>query len=273
MDIISEKYKDPNLLREKYLNNKPFPHIILDGFISTDLLEAVEAEFPDLSSIKNKIEFANQKEVKFASKGNLDFSPSAHKLVNYFNSEIFLNYIKGLTGIKETLISDPYFSGGGYHEIKNGGYLKVHADFNKHPLLDLDRRVNLLIYLNKKWDSKWKGNLELYDQNDFSSPVISIEPIFNRCLIFSTTSFNFHGHPDKLLCPEKVSRKSIALFYFSTGRPKEEISNTNDPIFVATKGEKFRFDIHSFAKDFLPPFLLRKLKKLFQINNVNKYSK
>ena len=40
MNIISEKFKDPRLIRKKYLNNKPFPHIVLDGFISNDLLNA-----------------------------------------------------------------------------------------------------------------------------------------------------------------------------------------------------------------------------------------
>ncbi len=59
------------------------------------------------------------------------------------------------------LISDPYLSGGGYHEIKNGGVLKVHADFNRHPSLDLDRRVNLLLYLNKNWKEALKHEKKL----------------------------------------------------------------------------------------------------------------
>ena len=45
--------------------------------------------------------------------------------------------------------------------------------------------------------------------------------------IFSTTDFSNHGHPDPLLCPKERSRKSIALYYFSSGRPKNEISNIN----------------------------------------------
>ena len=38
-------------------------------------------------------------------------------------------------------------------------------------------------------------------------------------LIFS------NGHPDPIDCPKDISRKSIALYYFSNGRPKEEILN------------------------------------------------
>ena len=68
------------------------------------------------------------------------------------------------------MISDPYLSGGGYHEIKNSGFLKVHVDFTKHPYLNLDRRINLLLYLNTNWDNNWGGSLKLYDQNDLGKP-------------------------------------------------------------------------------------------------------
>ena len=78
-----------------------------------------------------------------------NLSDTANQLISFLNNDIFLKYLQEITGIKEPLISDPYLSGGGYHEIKNGGVLKVHADFNRHPSLELDRRVNLLLYLNK----------------------------------------------------------------------------------------------------------------------------
>ena len=51
-------------------------------------------------------------------------------MANFLNSQIFLdssptpywNY-----SIK--LQSDPYLQGGGLHELKNDGYLNIHADF------------------------------------------------------------------------------------------------------------------------------------------------
>ena len=263
--LISDKFKNPLEFASQYRNNNPFPHIIFDDFIKKDFLDSVLAEFPDLSIIKNKVQFENQKEIKFASKGSFDLSPTANILVNFLNSDIFLEYLQKLTEIKETLISDPYLSGGGYHEIKRGGVLKVHADYNKHPKLDLDRRVNLLLYLNKDWLSAWGGNLELYNENNLKSPVVSIEPFFNRCVIFTTTSFTYHGHPDNLKCPKERSRKSIALYYFSTGRPKSEISFTeHSTLFVETKGEKFLPDMKKMIVDWLPPIFVRGLKKLLK---------
>jgi hypothetical protein len=36
----------------------------------------------------------------------------------------------------------------GMHEIGPGGFLKIHADFRRHPTVPLQRRLNLLCYLN-----------------------------------------------------------------------------------------------------------------------------
>lgn len=72
-------------------------------------------------------------------------------LTNYLNSEPFLGFLQDLTNIEETIIPDPYFEGGGLHEHKRGGVLKIHADFNKHDKTGLDRRLNVLVFLNKNW--------------------------------------------------------------------------------------------------------------------------
>ena len=57
------------------------------------------------------------------------FGEKTSIFINFLNSEYFLNFLQKLTGIKEILLNDPYFLGGGLHEIKNGGFLKVHSDF------------------------------------------------------------------------------------------------------------------------------------------------
>lgn len=260
--FLNNEYLDTETIRKRYVGNAPFPHIVLDNFISEDLIKRVLKEFPDLSNIQSKIEFKNQKEIKYASSGFSDISESALKLISFLNSDIFLEYLSKITGIDEPLISDPYLSGGGYHEIKRGGVLKVHADFNKHPKLNLDRRLNLLLYLNEDWSDEWGGFLELYDEKNLNEPKASIKPIFNRCVIFTTTSHTFHGHPEPLNCPELRSRKSIALYYFSTGRPKTESSHKHGTLFKEAKGEKFEFKYKEFIKDFVPPIILRNISLL-----------
>jgi Rps23 Pro-64 3,4-dihydroxylase Tpa1-like proline 4-hydroxylase len=264
-EYLNEKhFSDLEGLNKRYVDNSPFPHIVLKDFIKNDLIDDVLTEFPDLSTIDSKIEFENQREIKLASKGFSDISQAAAKLITFLNSDIFLNYLTSLTGIKETLISDPYLAGGGYHEIKRGGVLKVHADFNKHPNINLDRRLNLLLYLNKDWEDDWGGCLELYDEDNLNLPIVSVKPDFNTCVIFSTTSFTYHGHPDKLSCPENRSRKSLALYYFSSGRPQSEVAGNHSTLFVNTKGEKIRTigSLRSFIIDITPPILLRKAKNI-----------
>jgi Rps23 Pro-64 3,4-dihydroxylase Tpa1-like proline 4-hydroxylase len=237
---LNKQWLDSIELNKIYRTNKPYPHIVMENFFHEDKIEKVLKEFPDLSKKpKDKIShFNNLIENKFASK-NIDvLSPSAFNLISFLNSEFFLKYLQNLTGIKELLISDPYLSGGGYHEIKRGGVLKIHADFNMHPHINLDRRLNLLIYLNKNWDEKWGGDFQIFDRN-MNGPLKKVYPHFNTCVIFNTASHTFHGHPDPLMCPKNKSRKSIALYYFSSGRPRSESNKIHSTIFRERENERF----------------------------------
>ena len=63
--FLSDLYKNPLDFVDQYRKNKPFSHIVLDNFIANDLLDNVLEEFPDLSTIKNKVQFANQKEITY----------------------------------------------------------------------------------------------------------------------------------------------------------------------------------------------------------------
>jgi len=89
-------------------------------------------------------------------------SDRIRRFLDAMNGFEMLLFLEALTGI-DGLIPDPYFGGGGLHQIEPDGFLKVHADFNVHPKLKLDRRLNMLIYLNKEWREEYGGHLELWD--------------------------------------------------------------------------------------------------------------
>ena len=113
------------------------------------------------------------------------------------------------------------------HQSQRGGYLNIHADFTVHPhKRQWRRRVNLLIYLNKDWQPEYCGDLELWSR-DMKECVQKIRPIFNRCVIFNTDEDSFHGLPDPIQCPEEMTRKSIALYYFTEEKaiPKKRATN------------------------------------------------
>jgi Rps23 Pro-64 3,4-dihydroxylase Tpa1-like proline 4-hydroxylase len=224
--ILSKKSQNLNdlalLLKNQYSFADPFPHIQIDNFFSDECLNSILNEFPDLSNLKNSQNYKNQNEIKFANNDFKNFSEKMKTFFNFLNSETFLNFLQILTSINEKLIADEKLNGGGLHEIKTGGLLKVHTDFSKHPTNNFDRRVNVLIYLNKDWKKEYKGCLELWDK-EMKECKQKILPSFNKMVIFSTTDFSNHGHPDPIDCPSDISRKSIALYYFSEGRPKEEV--------------------------------------------------
>ena len=46
------------------------------------------------------------------------------------------------------------------------------------------------------------------------SPIKSILPDLNKAVIFRTDTESNHGFPDPINCPENLSRKSIALYYY-----------------------------------------------------------
>lgn len=124
-----------------------------------------------------------------------------------------LQFFEKLTSI-DGLIADPYFTGGGFHEVRTGGLLGVHSDFRINKSLHVERRINAIIYLNKDWQDSYGGNLELWDAG-MTKCLKEIAPIFNRCVVFNTDNDSNHGHPEPLNSPEGLTRKSIALYYYT----------------------------------------------------------
>jgi Rps23 Pro-64 3,4-dihydroxylase Tpa1-like proline 4-hydroxylase len=209
-------------LNEGFKEMYPFQHIVIDNFLKEEYLERILGEVNVLSpenayykiTEKNDLEYN-----KFAF--NTDVGPTVSALFRELVSESFIASIERLTNIKDILPNDLSLKGAGVHKIKRDGYLAVHTDFNtySHPYYGkLDRRINILIYLNPSWKESYKGHLWLCNS---SEPVKKILPILNRCVIFTTTSNSFHGHPERLLAPEGTFRTSIACYYYT--------KNTNEP--------------------------------------------
>ena len=192
--FINKNYLDLKKVAEencsKYLQSKPFPNIVFDNFFKEEILNEILNDFPNnIKDIGNK--FNNKAEKKLSLNSAEKLSVTTNNFINFLNSEPFVKFLNRLTGIKETLITDPYLIGGGLHELKNDGYLNIHADFNQHPKMKLDRRLNILIYLNHNWKDDNGGHLELWDKK-MQKCEKKILPIFNRVVIFSTTDFSYH---------------------------------------------------------------------------------
>lgn len=206
MPIANEK-------RKEYQEADPYPHIIFEDFLESRAAEAALSEFPSPdSSDWNYYIHLNEK--KLGKNARDSFPETIGAIIDELNSSRFIEFLTALTGI-QGLFKDESLEGGGMHQIVPGGFLNVHADFTVHPHhQDWERRINVLVYLNKNWEDRYGGHLELWDKQ-MKACVKKVAPMFNRCVIFSTNADSYHGHPNPLATPSGFTRKSLALYYFT----------------------------------------------------------
>jgi len=250
-------------LADQYQHAEPFPHIVLEDFLDQAILKRVLADFP---SSENKFFFdRDQERLKFQYQPHEVQSALVRNLFAELNSQAFLGFLEKMTGI-DGLIPDPYFEGGGLHETKRGGHLGVHADFNIHGGLKVERRLNLLIYLNEDWDDDFGGQLELW-KKDMSECSVRVKPVIGRAVVFTTALDSFHGHPDPLNCPPERSRRSIATYYYQAAEEGLAALPRRTTNFRARPGseDKSDWDVrrHHFVNDWVPPKLQRLAHRLF----------
>jgi len=196
-----------------YMAAEPYPHIVFDDFLERDAVAAAIAEFPPLDPAQwNNYLHANER--KFSNTDPDTWGPTLQEILAVLNSPRFVAFVGELIGV-QNLLPDPTLEGGGLHQSTTGGFLNVHADFTVHPHnRRLQRRANILLYLNPDWKPEYGGDLEIWSK-DMTHCVEKVSPVANRVLIFSTEQDSFHGHPDPMTCPEGTARRSMALYYFT----------------------------------------------------------
>jgi Rps23 Pro-64 3,4-dihydroxylase Tpa1-like proline 4-hydroxylase len=227
---------------KEYSTNQPFPHIVIDDFINAETVRRLLRDFPAQDQpMQRRLKTAHladgrPAQLKKRSYADSEAGIAIRQMLWELNSGAFINWLEMLTRIP-ALLPDPKLNGAGLHVTDPGGLLRIHADYNRHPVYDLDRRINLLLYLNTEWRDEYGGHLELWDRQ-MTRCERRVLPIAGRCVIFSTTSSSFHGHPQPLTCPEGMSRKSIALYYYTNGRPADEQTERHATLWPELPQEK-----------------------------------
>lgn len=214
LQVLANEHKNT------YLKAEPFSHCVIDEFLPAEVAERLLSVFPKPDAPCwfdwSRGDVNNQP--KKQGIGHIHRMEGVDSflfnIVFVFNSYPIIHFLETLTGI-DGLVGDPHYHGGGIHQILPGGFLKVHADFNYLEKLKLYRKINLLLYLNKDWKDSYGGHIELWNR-DMTRCVQKVAPTFNRCVIFNTDSFSYHGHPLPLTCPAGMTRKSIAFYYYNT---------------------------------------------------------
>src|SRR5262249_3578204 len=94
-----------------------------------------------------------------------------------------------------------------------------------------------------------------------SQKVREYMPLANTLVVFSTTEKSYHGHPDPLTCPAGVYRRSVALYYYTNGRPSEEIAPDHTTLFKLRPGEKQTYATKYVLKQLTPPLIWQTLAR------------
>lgn len=267
-------FLDPKKAREfgeklsgQYCFAEPYPHIVLDNFLPNQLAENILQNFPSEVFSGDKFFESDYYGLHKRQIFPVDCNEYIRNLFNFLNSSSVLQFLESLTQIKG-LIPDPHFDGGGFHETSRGGKLGIHADFRINKQLHLNRRLNMIIYLNKDWEEDYGGCLEIWDKS-MKNKMHSILPVFNKCVIFNTDATSYHGHPDPLNTPENITRKSIALYYYTASKSVYDETSDHSTMYVSRPGDNINIrkqviktKAREYLKDWLPPIFFRKLRQL-----------
>lgn len=242
-----------------YRGAAPFPHIMLDGLFSDALLEQAVAELPAASAKWTTYNTVNESK-QVCSDASL-FGPTAEIIVHALNSAPFVRFLERLTGITG-LIPDPHLHAAGYMKVSPGGFLGLHYDFATQRELKLDRRINVLLYLNRDWQSDWGGALELHSSDRVTDPAhkeVTIEPLFNRVAIFNTPNA-LHGHRKPLTCPKGRARLCLSWYYY-TAPPVPGWAARSKAVEFRGKMDPRRFAIKA-ANLLTPPIVFEMARKV-----------
>ncbi|MBT8529318.1 2OG-Fe(II) oxygenase [Polynucleobacter paneuropaeus] len=233
-----------------FRGNAPFDHCIIDNFFIEEHAKILSEEFLDYESnkwfsYKNPLE-----DKKSLNDWNL-FPKTTYKTFFTLLSREFVKVLESAVGGGGNLQADYGLHGGGWHICGTGGNLNPHLDYSIHPKLNLQRKLNIIIYLSEEFRPNLHGgHLGLYehdqDSNQPGALKVEVEPIFNRAVIFDTTQNSWHGISRALTQPDGIYRKSLAIYYLCN--PAPDAPSFGRALYAPRENQKNDKDIEELIK-------------------------
>jgi hypothetical protein len=247
-------------LRSAYKVAKPFPHVVIDDLFSEPLLDWVLLEIEGMAGKQWSHIEQDSREKTLRMRSAAELGPAGEQLLSIVHSAPFLYLLSEITGVWQ-LLPDPYLQGGGYAAMRRGDYFHVHSDRSVAYDTGLTRRLAMIIFLNKSWKPEYHGQLELWNA-DATSCDATVDPLFNKTVIFEVAHPNYHGVPIPLACPVDRMRRSFILYFHTVGVEGKSNVRPHSSIFAPRLHGTNRLTLRSLLRELTPPVLTRAIRKL-----------
>jgi hypothetical protein len=219
-----------------YQNKKPYPYTVIDNFLSEDRAIKIQKEIIEIHSSEWD-RYNNPFEQKYTLRDKYRFPPSLNGLFEELTSDAFVGKLSSVVGYKLLLDSTRNFWG--VHKYCRGDKLDIHVDAGYHPTLNSKKQVTFGLYLSDNWNEEYGCHLEIWkgtsciDANPkLIEKVVSIAPIFNRCVLFTCNDYSWHGNPTPVCGDTNSTRIFLTISYLS--KTDEDANKRKKAYFIDT---------------------------------------
>jgi len=238
-------------LQQEFFSSTPFNHVVIDNFWSEDFAMIIASELPDYNTNETDANYDNPIEKKKTIQDWVKFPKNVYKAFSILVGHSFTSFVGGFIR-QPNLVADFGLHGGGIHMHKAGDYLNAHYDYDIHPKMDMQRKLNIIIYMQPDWKDVWGGNLGLWshdsETNQPKELIKSIVPKFNRAVIFDTTQNSWHGVTEGIFAPEGIYRRSLAAYYLIPPLNNIDLDHSRKKaLFVPRPEQRGNKDIEDFC--------------------------
>ena len=255
--ISSLKNIEYENLKQRYKDSSTINHLVIDNLLPLNLALELSSSFPP----EKELVFLNKlQEKKYIG---VNFSKSqkiVEECLYAFQDSSVIEAVSFITDIKN-IMGDPELYAGGISSMSNGCFLNPHIDNSHDRTMDKYRRINLLYYVNKEFNSVLDGGELILYPKGIKKEEIKLTCDFNRLIIMRTDNKSLHGV--NRINSKINRRKCISNYYFS----KESPSGNNYYHSTTFRGFKRQYikgtllRINGFTKTYIKKTIYKLIKK------------